>query len=148
MVAFLAGGLEKMLVPRSTGAHGAGGNHRWATPQITDSSVSGRRFQGEGGTGPRLRGADRPTTDRRAGSRTDSEAASGTARTRGRTGISKRFWKDATGSVSKTFLQGMASDMEMAARIHCEAAAVGALAQLPESPADFAEALEVALSTC
>jgi hypothetical protein len=145
---FLAGALEKTLVTWSAGAHGADSNHCWATPHTTDSSGSGPLFQGECGTGPRFRGGDRPTTDRRAVSRAGSEAVSGMARKKGLTGVSARPWKDATQTVSRTFLKRLVSDTGMAACNNCEAAAVGALAQLPESPADFAEALEAPLSTC
>lgn len=125
----LAGAPEKTLVTLSTGAHGAENNHRWAGLQTVNSSGSGRHFQGEGRTATRFRGAHGTTTDSRAGS--------GTVRK-----------KDATRTGSWTFLRGIASDTDMAARMNCEAAAVGDLVQLPESPADFSDALEAALSIC
>jgi hypothetical protein len=136
----LASVLEKTLVPWSTGAHGADSNHRWATPQTTASPGSGPLFQGECGTGPRFRGGDWPTTD--------SRAVSGTARKKGLSGCSDRPWKDTVQPVSRTFLKRLASETDMAARNNCEAATVGALAQLLGPPADFAEALEAALSIC
>jgi hypothetical protein len=143
----LANALE-MLGTRSRGADSPDSNHPWATSQITASPGSGPVFQGECGTGPRFRGGDWPTTDRRAVSRAGSESVSGAVWKRGRSGVSERPWEDAVQTVSKTFLKRLASETDMAARNNCEAAAVGVLAQLPGSPADFADALEAPLSIC
>jgi hypothetical protein len=135
---FRASALERTLIPWSKNAYGAESNHPWAPPQI--SPGSGPLLQGECRFGPCFRGGDWPTTD--------SMAVSGAARKKGLSGGSKTAWVATVQPVSRTFLRRLASETDKAARNTGAAAAIGVLAQLPESPADFAEALKATLSIC
>jgi hypothetical protein len=75
-------------------------------------------------------------------------AVSWTARKKGLFGGSKTAWEATVQPVSRTFLKRLASDTDMAACNPGAAAAIGVLAHLPESPADFADALKAALLIC